>query len=746
MKYLSKRRLAAVLLAACMCMTAVPVQVLAEEQLAEDIAAETAMDETAVAEETEEIVVEESADEVIQEEVIDAEDAEAEEEIVEDPADELLAAGNSFSEAQLIKAGTTYTGNITSTNTVDYYKISLSQSSYVHFESQANIEYVYQKAYYANGETIWSVNNRWNTNTKLSTAEKEMYLTAGIYYLGFEKDGSCYGEYSFSIDITSSKETFVEKTGGSNNTLATAETLNLGTSYAGQISMNDTVDYYKFTISSSGTVSLNISESIEYVYNRIYNADGVKLWESNNRWNTNTKLCVTQKDVQLTKGTYYFGIERDGSRYGTYNFDITFSSADETFAETGTGTNNSLATAETIALATTYRGQIAYNDESDFYQLTLPSSGKLRIHARAGIEYVNYYLYDKDGKQIWSAAPHWNTNTYVSDQDTYLDLTKGTYYFSVNKNGSRYGNYYFKLGFTTAQESFEETGTGINNETASASRISINKSYKGQIALNDTKDYYRFSVSKDATYHVYLNAAMNRCYLHIYKSNGEEAWSNGFYANSTTNKVVTTENIDLAKGSYYLLVEDSSSTGNYTFAVQTSYIDKLVKVSKIANKGTGIKIVWNGAGGSKGYYIYRKVKGGSYKRIAKVDASTRSYIDTAVKNKSGETYYYVVRGYSGDVKTRYKAKGLLRLASPAIELTTSSAYNKIEWNQISGAEGYYIYRKTDGVSYQRIANIKSGTTIKYADRNVNANTRYTYAVRAYSGTTKSSYVEKIIVR
>lgn len=76
--------------------------------------------------------------------------------------------------------------------------------------------------------------------------------------------------------------------------------------------------------------------------------------------------------VDLTKGSYYFLVDGSGHDSGSYNFTLNFTSAGESFTETGYGNNNTMATADAVSLGTTYKGQLAENDHADYYRFTLP--------------------------------------------------------------------------------------------------------------------------------------------------------------------------------------------------------------------------------------------------------------------------------------------------------------------------------------------------------------------------------------
>lgn len=62
-------------------------------------------------------------------------------------------------------------------------------------------------------------------------------------------------------------------------------------------------------------------------------------------------------------------------------------------------------------------------------------------------------------------------------------------------------------------------------------------------------------------------------------------------------------------------------------------------ITSITNETTGIKLVWKKSTNAQKYRVFRKVEGGSYKKLA--DTTALNYIDTSAV--SGKTYYYKVR-------------------------------------------------------------------------------------------------------
>ena len=164
------------------------------------------------------------------------------------------------------------------------------------------------------------------------------------------------------------------------------------------------------------------------------------------------------------------------------------------------------------------------------------------------------------------------------------------------------------------------------------------------------------------------------------------------------------------------------------------------KLSSASNTTSGIQLKWSKISGATGYILYRKTGSGSWSRIADIkNGSTVSCIDKTAK--SGTTYTYTIRAYSGKYMSDWKTtKTIKRLADP----TVSSASNitagvQVKWSKVTGATGYIVYRKNGSGSWSRVADIKSGSTVSYTDKTAKSGTTYTYTVRAYSGSTMGDW-------
>ncbi len=157
------------------------------------------------------------------------------------------------------------------------------------------------------------------------------------------------------------------------------------------------------------------------------------------------------------------------------------------------------------------------------------------------------------------------------------------------------------------------------------------------------------------------------------------------------------------------------------------------------NTADGVKITWKPVSKCSGYRVYRKTENGSWKRLANVKGSTKSYY-TDKTAKSGTKYIYKVVAYSGSYISYYTEASRYYLEDP--ELLSAKSSKKgvtAKWETVKGASGYYIYRKEGNGSYKKLATVKGGTKYSYLDKSAKKGRTYTYKVKAYYSKTTSAY-------
>ena len=223
----------------------------------------------------------------------------------------------------------------------------------------------------------------------------------------------------------------------------------------------------------------------------------------------------------------------------------------------------------------------------------------------------------------------------------------------------------------------------------------------------------------------------------VYRKTASSGWKLIASGMSTTS-YTDTKAVTGTKYTYTVKAYNGGSNSKYDTTGITTI--RLVNPAvKTANAAAGINVTWSKVAGAKGYYVYRKVAGGSYARIG--STTSTSYVDKTAK--AGTTYTYTVRAYNGSILSSYKGTNVVRLTNPSFTLAKTSTGIKITTTKVAGAKGYYIYRKTGSGSYSRIA---TTTSLSYVDKTAKKGVKYTYAVRAYNGKVLSVFNQKSITR
>ena len=152
----------------------------------------------------------------------------------------------------------------------------------------------------------------------------------------------------------------------------------------------------------------------------------------------------------------------------------------------------------------------------------------------------------------------------------------------------------------------------------------------------------------------------------------------------------------------------------------------------LASVTDGIKISWAAVTGSPKYRIFRKVEGGTWKKLT--DVSTTTFTDTT--GTAGKTYSYAIRCLDADGTTllsKFDSKKTAEMVfpsksivSPKPTLTAMDNGVFISWTVVPGVAKYKVYKKT-GTGSWKVLTDSEGTA--YTDTKCTAGKEYSYAVR-----------------
>ena len=332
--------------------------------------------------------------------------------------------------------GTTAAGKFTEDTNKQYYKFTLSTSGCINITGFAYMSYIDVGIYDINANNVFEKRLYCNSTTQIITIDEDEYLTSGTYYMRLYNNSET-DSYNFNIKFTSSNETYLETNGGSNNSFTTANEVKTdGTVYNAQLAWNDEKDFWKVKLDKSGSIKFDSTFfNISSVDWNIYDDKGNELLDETEYADSVTENIVINEKIYLASGTYYIVISKRNENYGRYQFTLNFTSSNETYTETNGGSNNTLSTASVMQLNTLYTGQIALNDEKDFYKLTLVRDKTITLKFNSSdAESLNVYIYNSDGsKELFSKTAYCDDTTKQIIFSEEQDLSAGTYYIVIQR-------------------------------------------------------------------------------------------------------------------------------------------------------------------------------------------------------------------------------------------------------------------------------------------------------------------------
>ncbi len=168
-----------------------------------------------------------------------------------------------------------------------------------------------------------------------------------------------------------------------------------------------------------------------------------------------------------------------------------------------------------------------------------------------------------------------------------------------------------------------------------------------------------------------------------------------------------------------------------------------------------VRLGWDDVSGASGYQVYRATsKTGTYKAVG--ETSSEGYTNSGLT--TNKTYYYKVRAYRkvgstkvyGSFTSVLSAKPVLGVPKSVKAVRASSSSIKVNWNKVTGATGYQVYRATAAAgTYTLVKTVKATTeaTQTYTNTSLTNGKSYYYKVRAIrtkSGKTYTSGYSAVV--
>lgn len=325
----------------------------------------------------------------------------------------------------------------------DWYKFTLTEKGYIDVSfrhEDAGTEnprwemYLYSSdgtTHIDGGNGFWSIPG----NEDVTTAN--IGLDAGTYYVRIKHWNSSWvisSTYTVRVTFNASAKYETEI----NNTPSSADEIDNNVFVYGSISSKGDEDWYKFTLTEKGYISIWFAhpkadtentrwEVYLYRDDAVTSVDGGKSY-----WPINGNENVQTAEIGVEAGTYYVKVKAWNDSWvvdSTYTFDVYFTASDEYETEQ----NNIYSQADTLSLFDEVKGSISTANDADWYKVTVPEDGKFRLSFTHPIGTESnprwtVYVY---GSNATSLIKEWDISTTLNLNNASFDLTAGTYFIKV---------------------------------------------------------------------------------------------------------------------------------------------------------------------------------------------------------------------------------------------------------------------------------------------------------------------------
>ena len=363
-----------------------------------------------------------------------------------------------------------------------------------------------------------------------------------------------------------------------NGTFGCADVISLGEKVTGNVSTPGDEDFFKFTVSKKGKITIK-----EY-YLRPLDYDGfdsttLHLYDGIRRVIYEQKDdAMTSQSISVTPGTYYVRVSQCGM-YGSkvpYGFKISFSEGKGTYR---IDDFSSFQKARTIGVGSKVYGNIATSSECDYYKFILPQAGIVDLTGARAVTGDNYLLwksclYNAKKEKIDAGMDYRNK--------VRVGLPAGTYYIKVTR-GEKWSKkkYYLMIEYKKTNVWEKE----LNDTFDKSTPISLNSYVYGSMNIWSDVDCYTFTMPEDGIVKIDLSMDRDVCYVTLYSSNYRQ--SSGRLISSATDwdDRETAPTVSLKKGKYYLKINADYLMGdpespNYHFRVRTAVQPASIKLNK----------------------------------------------------------------------------------------------------------------------------------------------------------------------
>ncbi|MEK3806970.1 hypothetical protein MHB63_10545 [Bacillus sp. FSL H8-0547] len=381
---------------------------------------------------------------------------------------------NSIAYSNPIALNQTYNGIIQGEYDNDFYKVSLPSDGNVTLsvKQKAGVRW---EAHIQNKQgDVYQVFITNDSELVEGFATAEVGLPKGDYYINVsENNNSINVPYEVRVGFVSSKNYEKEF----NDSLSSANHMNLNEYYKGTLSTSIDRDVYKIILPSDGNVTLNVKQKANVSWDaQILNSEGYVYQMVRS---SGDELVEGDASVQvgLPKGTYYINIEDNFSSEDTpYEIKAGFTASSYYEKEN----NNTLSSANSIVLNQIYKGTLVDSSDLDVFKFTVPADGNIVLSMKQTPR-TKWEGSIKSGNTVIADELYTDYGDLASGYATHqLYLKKGIYYYVIEDASSTAGKpYEFKISMKSTDLKTEQIK--VTNNTGKSDTVSVSGIAKGDI-------------------------------------------------------------------------------------------------------------------------------------------------------------------------------------------------------------------------------------------------------------------------
>ncbi len=468
-----------------------------------------------------------------------------------------------FASAKEIGLGTAVKPYIFGAGDYDWFKVNLTKTGVLKI-AVTNLPSAYMRAnielYGVNNNHIAGTTGSAGANTTLSRD-----LGPGRYYFRIrDYAGKRYTD-PYTLTVTQDEVPDAYEPNGDfahAALLTTAGTFNAYTFPSGDN------DYFKFNVSSSGTLTVGVSDiPTPYIRMRI------RLYNKNLE-HLATATASAGSAVSLSKdispGMHYLQIDDAAGKRATDPYTLTISGVTVTTppplpapVTTEDEPNNGFGDANVVSLGTTVTGDFYYKYDYDWFRVKAEKSGVLNVSVTqvpSGID-AHIILYDANGN--WLAGV---TGSVGSPVSLYRDVTPGWYFINIDDYYDRSADPYTMIVSLQAVDDENEPNNEFSQAAEVATETKTRPHYTGYFFPTYDYDWFRVNVATAGVLEISVTEVptYRRATVNLYGANAN--WLAGVTSEEGT---PVTLYYDAIPDTYYFSIDDyyARSADPYGFSV-----------------------------------------------------------------------------------------------------------------------------------------------------------------------------------